>query len=298
MTWILLLVGTMGLGAQELNCNVQINSDQVEGTNKQAFNTLQQSVTEFLNNSNWTDMTYASEERIDCSMTIIVATVEDNLYTCEMQVQVRRPVYGTTYFTPLLNFRDEKFVFSYAEFDQLEYQQNVFTTNLTAMLAYYAYVIIGLDMDSFGRYGGTPYFRMAESIVNTCQIASMGGSEQSGWKAFEKGNRNRYSLINNILDENFKNYRDYMYSYHRLAFDVMATNVTNARAKIAEGLPVVRECNRNRPGSVLVSTFMDTKVDELVQLFADGTSEEKELVAELLMDIDPTRSQAYEDLVN
>ncbi len=294
--FLILLLSSLTTVAQEINCNVQINSDQIEGSNKSAFNTLQQTVSEFLNNTKWTDMTFEEEERIDCSMTIIVGKVEDNLYTCEMQIQSRRPVFNATYFTPLLNFRDRQFVFTYAEFDQLQYQQSVFTTNLTAMLAYYAYMVIGFDLDSYSPLGGTAYFRQAESIVNACQVASMGGTEQAGWKAFERGNRNRYSLINNTLDEAFKAYRTYMYNYHRLALDAMTSNVTNGRAKIAEGLPTVRECNRNRPGSVLVSTFLDTKVDELVQLFTEGEESEKTAVSELLMDLDPTRSEAYAPL--
>ncbi len=295
LLYVLLFV-SLGISAQELNCNVQINSDQIEGSNKSVFNTLQQSVSEFMNNNKWTDMTYSADERIDCSMTIVAMSVEDNLYTCEMQIQARRPIFGTTYYSPLINFRDKKFVFTYAEFDLLEYQQSVFTTNLTAMLAYYAYLIIAYDMDSYARQGGTPYFRQAEEIVNTCQVASMGGTEQAGWKAFERGNNNRYSLINNILDEAFKNYRSFMYEYHRLALDAMIANVANARAKIASQLPVVRECNRNRPGSVLVSSFLDTKSDELVQLFSEGLEEEKTLVYELLMDLDPTRGTTYAPL--
>ena len=292
----ILLFLSLGISAQELNCNVQINSDQIEGSNKSVFNTLQQSVSEFLNNRRFTDLNFAAEERIDCNMTIIVSSVADNLFTCEMQVQSRRPVFNTTYTTPLLNFRDKNFVFTYAEFDQLEYQQQVFTTNLTALLAYYAHLIIACDMDSYSPLGGTPYFRIAENIVSTCQVASMGGTEQSGWKAFERGNNNRYSLINNILDEAFKNYRTYIYNYHRLALDAMTANVENARTKIAEGLPLVRECNRNRPGAVLVSTFLDTKADELVQIFSESEEEEKTTIYELLMDLDPTRNEIYTPL--
>ena len=144
---------------------------------------------------------------------------------------------------PILNFKDNAFNFTYQEFDRIEYQQNQFTTNLTAMLAYYCYLIIGHDMDSYQRLGGTPFFQQCEEIVNACQSASMDNSEQKGWLAFDS-NRNRYALVNNLLDEAFKKYRNFYYEYHRLGLDEMSGNVTNGRARIAEGLPVLHVCHQ------------------------------------------------------
>ncbi|MCQ2323500.1 MAG: DUF4835 family protein [Paludibacteraceae bacterium] len=280
--------------AQELNCKVVVNSDQIEGSNKSAFETLQQSITEYMNTNRWTNLTFAEKEKIDCSMMIIVNSVEDNFYKCEMQLQSNRPVYGTNYTTPLLNFKDNAFNFTYQEFDRIEYQQNSFTTNLTAMLAYYVYLILGYDGDSFQKFGGTPYFQACEDIVTMCQSASMSGEENKGWKAFDS-NRNRYALINNLMDEAFKPYREYYYTYHRLALDNMTSNVGNARALIAEGLPVLKEANRARPTTYVVTTFLDAKSDELVNIFKKGTDKEKKSVYDLLMDIDPTRV-IYEDI--
>lgn len=281
--------------AQELNCKVVVNSDQIEGSNKSAFETLQQSITEYMNTNRWTNLTFAEKEKIDCSMMIIVNSVEDNFYKCEMQLQSNRPVYGTNYTTPLLNFKDNAFNFTYQEFDRIEYQQNSFTTNLTAMLAYYVYLILGYDGDSFQKFGGTPYFQACEDIVTMCQSASMSGEENKGWKAFDS-NRNRYALINNLMDEAFKPYREYYYTYHRLALDNMTSNVGNARALIAEGLPVLKEANRARPTTYVVTTFLDAKSDELVNIFKKGTDKEKKSVYDLLMDIDPTRV-IYEDIM-
>lgn len=281
--------------AQELNCKVVVNSDQIEGSNKSAFETLQQSITEYMNTNRWTNLTFAEKEKIDCSMMIIVNSVEDNFYKCEMQLQSNRPVYGTNYTTPLLNFKDNAFNFTYQEFDRIEYQQNSFTTNLTAMLAYYVYLILGYDGDSFQKFGGTPYFQACEDIVTICQSASMSGEENKGWKAFDS-NRNRYALINNLMDEAFKPYREYYYTYHRLALDNMTSNVGNARALIAEGLPVLKEANRARPTTYVVTTFLDAKSDELVNIFKKGTDKEKKSVYDLLMDIDPTRV-IYEDIM-
>ena len=280
-------------GAQELNCTVTINSDQIEGSNKQVYETLKQGIEEYMNQNRWTNMTFAETEKIECSMLIVVKQVLGNSYSCEMTLQSRRPVYGTTYTTPLLNFKDNAFNFTYQEFDRIEWQQNQFTTNLTAMLAYYCYLIIGHDMDSYQRLGGTPCFRMCEEIVNTRQSASMEGSEQKGWLAFDS-NRNRYALINNLQDEAFKKYRNFYYEYHRLGLDEMSGNVTNGRARIAEGLPVLKEAYRARPATYVINTFLDAKADELVDIFRKGTDKEKKEVYDLLIDIDPTRQNTYD----
>jgi hypothetical protein len=248
-----------------------------------------------MNQNRWTNMTFAEQEKIECSMMIIVKSVTDNLYTCEMTLQSKRPVYGTTYTTPLLNLNDASFNFTYQEFDRIEYQQNQFTTNLTAMLAYYCYLIIGHDMDSYQRLGGTPYFQACEEICNACQSASMDNTEQKGWLAFDS-NRNRYALINNLLDEAFSKYRNYYYDYHRLGLDEMSANVTNGRARIAEGIPVLKEAYRARPATYVINTFLDAKAEELVDIFRKGTDKEKTDVYNLLMDIDPTRQNTYDKI--
>ena len=263
-------------GAQELNCTVTINSDQIEGSNKQVFETLKQGIEEYMNQNRWTNMTFAETEKIECSMLIVVKQVLGNSYSCEMTLQSRRA-----------------FNFTYQEFDRIEWQQNQFTTNLTAMLAYYCYLIIGHDLDSYQRLGGTPCFRMCEEIVNACQSASMEGSEQKGWLAFDS-NRNRYALINNLQDEAFKKYRNFYYEYHRLGLDEMSGNVTNGRARIAEGLPVLKEAYRARPATYVINTFLDAKADELVDIFRKGTDKEKKEVYDLLIDIDPTRQNTYD----
>ena len=284
------------VSAQEINCTVTINSDMIEGTNKQVYQTLKTGIEEYMNQNRWTNMTYAEQEKIECSMLIVVKKVEGEMYTCEMTLQSRRPVYGTTYTTSLLNFKDNAFNFTYKEFDRLDWQQNQFTTNLTAMLAYDCYLIIGHDQDSFQRLRGTPFFQQCEEIANVCQTASMDGHEQTGWLAFES-NRNRYALINNLMDEAFKKYREYYYTYHRLGLDMMTSNVANARATIAEGLPILREANRARPATYIINTFLDAKADELTNIFSKGTDKEKKAVYEILMDIDPTRNNLYDKIV-
>lgn len=290
-----LIVMSIAMTAQELKCTISINSEQVQGSNKAVFTTLQQSMEEFVNTQRWTNMTFQEKERIECSMMIVVKSVQDNMFVCEFTCQSRRPVFGTTYTTPTLNIKDENFTFTYQEYDRMEFQTNTFTSNLTALVAYYCYLIIGHDMDSFAKLGGTPYFQVCEDIVTSAQSASLDNAEMVGWKAFES-NRNRYALTNNLMDEAFKKYRAYYYDYHRHGLDEMVNNVANGRARIAKDIKVLKEAYNARPATYLVGTFLDAKSDELVNIFKSGTADEKKMVYELLMDIDPTRQDTYENI--
>jgi len=286
-----ILLFTGFVQAQELNCTIQINSDQIQGTNKSVFNTLQKSISDFMNNRKWTEMSLANTERIECTVNIIVKKMDVDVFTSEIQVQSRRPIFNSAYNSTLFNFKDQSFTFNYKEFDQLELNQNTITSNLTAVLAYYAYIIIGYDMDSYSRLGGTPYFQAAENIVNSAQ-----GADLTGWKAFESP-RNRYALINNLTDEAFKKYRNYFYEYHRLGLDEMSTNATNARARIADGLPLLREANRARPSAVVISSFLDAKNDELVNVFSKGSTQEKNDAVEILSDVNPAQTAKYSQIL-
>ena len=290
---VALVAMSISLGAQELKCNISINSEQVQGSNKAVFTTLQQSMEEFVNTQRWTNMTFQEKERIECSMMIVVKSVQDNMFVCEFTCQSRRPVFGTTYTTPTLNIKDANFTFTYQEYDRMEFQHNTFTSNLTALVAYYCYLIIGHDMDSFAKLGGTPYFQVCEDIVTSAQSASLDNAEMVGWKAFES-NRNRYALTNNLMDEAFKKYRAYYYDYHRHGLDEMVNNVANGRARIAKDIKVLKEAYNARPGTYVINTFLDAKNDELVNIFEKGTSEEKKQVYALLMLIDPTRQTTYD----
>lgn len=288
-------IGMLQANAQELRCTVTINSDQIQGSNKSVYNTLKQSIEEFVNNTKWTDLTFQERERIECNMMLIVRAVQDDMFTCEFICQSRRPVFGTSYSTPVLNFQDNTFCFRYQEYDRLDNQQHTFTTNLTALLAYYCNLIIGYDMDSFSRLGGTPYFQACENIVTAAQSASLEESEAKGWKAFDS-KRNRYALINNLMDEAFKPYRIFCYEYHRLGLDEMINNVANARARIAENLPLLKEAQRARPATFVVTTFLDAKNEELVNIFAGGTPDEKKKIYELLVELDPTHQSIYDGI--
>jgi hypothetical protein len=279
------------LQSQELNCNLIINSDQIQGSNKSVFNTLQKTASEFMNNRRWTSLSFEQEERIECTLTMIIKKVEDDIYTAELQIQSRRPVFNTTYNTTMLNFRDNDIVFTYKEFDVLEFNENQVSSNLTAILAYYAYLIIGYDMDSYSRMGGSPYFQAAEQIVSSAQTLDL-----PGWRAFES-TRNRYALINNLNDEAFRRYRNFLYEYHRLGLDEMTQNVVNARARISTGLPVIREANRARPSAIAVITFLDAKTDEIINIFKNASDQEKKEVISILTDVNPTQSERYQTIM-
>ena len=292
ITILILLLTLVTASAQELNCTVQINSDQISGSNKAVFNTLQKSISDFMNNRKWSEMTFTNIEKIECSMNIVVKSVSQDNYSAEIQIQSRRPIYNANFYSTLFNFKDNNFSFDYKEFDQLEMNENTITSNLTAVLAYYAYIIIGYDMDSYARLGGTSFFQAAERIVNAAQAADL-----AGWKAFESS-RNRYALINNLTDEAFKKYRNYFYEYQRLGLDEMSTNIVNARAKIATGLPVLRETNRARPSAIAISSFMDAKTDELINIFSKASEKEKKEAVEILSDVNPTQINRYEKILS
>lgn len=286
----MLLIGH-GLLAQELNCNLKVNSDMIQGSNKSIFTTLEKSASDFMNNRKWTDLSYSENERIECNINIVVAKLEDDVFTAEIQVQSRRPVFNSSYNTTLFNFRDNSFVFSYKEFEVLEFNENVITSNLTAVLTYYAYIILGYDMDSYSRLGGTPYFNMAERIVNSAQSVDM-----PGWRAFES-TKNRYALVNNLTDEAFKKHRNYVYEYHRLGLDEMTINMANARARIASGISVLRETNRSRPSAIVVTSFLDAKTDEILNIFKRAEDKEKREVLQILSDVNPTQTEKYESFL-
>lgn len=285
------------LQAQEIHCNVQINTEQIEGSNKQVFNTLKQGIEEFINNTKWTNLTFAETEKIDCNLLLVCKTYIDNMFTCEATIQASRPVFNTAYNTTILNFKDNYFNFTYQEYDQLTYQQNNFQTNLTALLAYYVYLILGYDSDSYQRLSGTSFFQACQDIAMTCQSASMESSEQTGWQS-SHSSRNRYTIANNLTDEAFKPFREYFYEYHRLGLDEMATNVANGRARIAAGIGVLKEMQQARPSNYVIAPFLDAKADELVNIFKQGTDKEKDIVYKLLMDIDPTRSNLYDEITD
>lgn len=287
-----LIFCTAGLSAQELNCRIQINSDKIQGTNKQVYTTLQTALTEFMNNKKWTNAQFTNIEKVDCSFVITVneENTDTHRYKCELQVQSRRPVFNSVYSTTLLNFRDVSFDFNYVEFDPLQFSENKFDGNLTAVMAFYAYIILGIDQDSFSPLGGTPYFHRAEQIMNQAQ-----SNMETGWQAFDN-QRNRYAVISSFLDEASKGYRLMWYTYHRKGLDEMCVNTDKSRATMGESLSVLKTLYSDRPRSVLLTLFSDAKIDEVNDIFAKGLPAEKESVYKVMSDVFPAQSNRYESI--
>lgn len=275
----------------ELNARITINSDKIQGTDKSVFTTLQTALTEFVNNRRWTDATFAVNERIDCSMTIILSEQSDNSYKGEIQVQATRPVYNSSYLTTLFNYRDTELDFEYAQFEQLEYNENSLSSNLTATVMFYIYVILGLDFDSFSPLGGKAYFERAQQIVNMAQSQGT----WSGWKAFDKDD-NRHGLITALTDNTSEKFRNFWYTYHRKGLDEMAGNPDRGRTTIIEALPVLKEVKSARPTSVIMRVFSDAKLDELVLIYSKATTQEKQEGYKLLYELYPTATKRLESL--
>lgn len=293
---IILISGVTVTSGQELQCNIQVVSQQIQGTNKQVFRTLQGALFEFMNNRNWTNHVYDIDERIECNIMLnLTDQISADEFKGTLQVQSRRPVYGTSYNTVLLNYMDNDLHFRYVEYQPLEFNESTHTSNLTSILAFYAYIILGLDYDSFAYEGGSEFFRKAEQIVNNAQNA-----QERGWKAFEsKDHKNRYWLINNIMDDEFSPVREFYYRYHRLGLDVMDEKVNEGRAEIAESLKLLQEVQRNRPDPFmhLLQVVFDAKADEFVNIFSESFTDEKNRVFTLLSEIDPANSTKYEKII-
>lgn len=268
--------------AQEVNARITINSDKIQGS-KQVYTSLQTALMEFVNNRKWTDATFATNEKIDCTMTIIVNERDGDNFKSEIQIQARRPVYNSSYTTTTLNFRDTQMDFEYIEFSPLEYTENTLQNNLTATIVYYIYLILGFDFDSFSPKGGSVFFQQAQQIVNLCQ--SQPG--WNGWRAFDN-TRNRHAVITAITEAQGEPFRDMWYTYHRKGLDEMAANADRGRTTILEALPVMEEYKRSRPTSVLLQMFSDAKLDEIVSVYSKANSQEKQNGYKLLSNLYPT----------
>ncbi len=285
---ILLSIFSKLIISQELNCQVQVVSQQIQGTEKRVFDVLETAIFEFMNNRKWTNDAFKIEERIDCS---ILINLTDRLAVDEfkgtIKIQSRRPIFKTSYNSVLLNYNDVDFQFKYLESQALDFNETTFTSNLTSVLAYYAYVIIGLDYDSYELNGGTTYLQKALAIVNNAQSAG-----EKGWKAFDS-NKNRYWYINNMMDASFISMRECTYNYHRKGLDVMVDNKEAGRAVIAESLQSLRAVHQIKPLSFSMQVFFNAKSEEVINIFSGAFTDEKAKIVSLLNEIDPTNSIKY-----
>ncbi|MDR2009413.1 MAG: DUF4835 family protein [Bacteroidales bacterium] len=290
---IILLLSGLVIFSQELDCRIQVNYSKLQGTQyEKTFQTMQQALYEFVNNTKWTNNVFARDERIECNIQIIIdEQISADEYKGSIQITSSRPVFGTSYLSPILNFRDNDFSFKYNEFEQLEFNPNTFTSNLTSVLAYYCYIIIGLDYDSFSPNGGTSYFQRAEKIVQNAQ-----GAQEAGWKAYENL-KNRYWITENLLSDQYSQLRDFYYTYHRLGMDKLADKPSEGRAAIEQAIEGLRNVHRRKPGSILMTMILTVKGDEIVNVFSEGFSDEKSRVVNNLKEIDAANSSKYDKIM-
>lgn len=285
---------TASLNAQELNCQVVINTQQIQGTDKRVFDMMKTQILDFMNNRKWTTETFGNVERIDCNILInITDRPSTEEFNATFQIQTRRPVYESAYNSILLNYLDNDMHFRYVEGQQLNYSETTYLSNLTSILAFYANFIIGLDYDTFSLNGGTPYFQKALAIANNAQ-----GSDENGWKAFDGGGRNRYVMINNMLDAPFIPLRECMYTYHRKGLDVMFENSVAGRAVILESIVSLTKVHNIKPLSFSLQLFFNAKSDEIINIFTSAKPEEKSKLMDVLGSIDPSHSNAYQKITN
>ncbi len=293
----LVLINYQGiLFSQELNCNVQISAQKIQGSNRQVFETMQRDIYEFMNNTVWTNHVFSYAERIDCNILInLTEQLSADEFRGTIQVQLRRPVFNTTYNSTMLNFVDNNFQFRYVEFQPLEFDPNSYRSSLVSVLAYYSYIILGFDYDSFSPEGGTEFFQIAEKIVTNAQNAS-----EPGWKPYDGSrNKNRYWLVKNLLDDEYKSVRRFIYEYDRNGLDRLESSISEARTNMVESLRLLLEVYRNRPDPYmyLIQIIMESKSDELVNIFSSAFSEEKGRVVEILNEIDPGNKAKYQKIL-
>jgi hypothetical protein len=286
---LLIALGFNSLKAQELNCMISVVSQQVQGSNREIYDNMQKAMMEFVNDQNWTDHIFKEEERIQCQMMFnITDRISDNEFQGTLQIQSSRPIFGSSQTTTMLNYRDNDIHFKYDDFEPLRFNETQFTSNLVSLLAYYVNIILGLDYDSFSLEGGTIFYQRAEAICTNAQNAA-----ETGWKAFE-GTRNRYWLVENLLNDKYRSVRSCLYRYHRLGLDRFIERTDEARAEIADALIEMRQAYRENPTAMIFTVFFTAKSDEIVNIFSESFPDERNRVVTALKEIDPANTSKWD----
>ncbi|MCI6234988.1 MAG: DUF4835 family protein [Prevotella sp.] len=285
---------TLQAVAQELFAKVTINHNQIQGTDVSVFENLQQTLEQFINDRQWTNLQFQKNERIVCNFNITVTKYDpsSNVFTCNALIQANRPVYNSAYTSTLYNNKDNDFNFEFAQFDQLEYNDEIIDNQLTALIAYYAYLIIGLDLDSFSPMGGEDILQLCMNLTNNAQNLNY-----SGWKAFDNS-RNRFAIINDYLDGGMRPFRQLQYDYYRTGLDEMANNADRGRTNITTAIENdLKKCHEDKPLSSLPQIWTDYKKDELSNIYkGKGTQKEKETVYEILFSINASQNSSWEKI--
>lgn len=286
----LFLIVSFAVHAQELNCQVTVNSDQVGQTNQQIFKTLERSLNDFVNNTKWTNRVYRENEKVNARMFITVTQYESDRFEANIQIQSSRPVFNTSYESSVFNYKDDAFNFQYQEFQPLVYNPNLFDSNLVGVISYYVYLVLGLDADTFSLEGGNDFYRTAQNIVTQAQ-----GSNYSGWSQ-ETGERTRFELVDNLLSNSFREYRIAMYNYHRKGLDILADNNSTGKQVIAGSLRLFETLIKRRPNAFLIQTFFDAKSEEIQNIFSDGPKVDIVKLKETLNKVAPFYSNTWNEI--
>jgi len=289
--YIVLFFLVLQVSSQELNCTVTVNASQIQSSNSQVYNTLENAINEYFNNTKWTNKNYKSQEKIQCAIILnILEQPSSNQFSGNIQVQVSRPVFNSTYKTPIFNFKDDNLSFIYNEFQQLNFNENSFDSNLVSVLTFYAYTILGIDADTFALNGGQEYHVKAEKVVN---LAQQGGS--TGWNR-KDGNYTRYQLNENLLSPVYKDFRTAMYEYHINGLDRMIINKKEAKKVVSDAVMNMQNLYNRRTNAYLLRVFMDTKSDEILDIFSDGPRTNNSKLKETLLKIYPSFSTKWDKI--
>ena len=289
---VLIAAGGLGAQAQEFRATVEVNSQQIEGTNKNVFETLKEALNTYMNETKFSDATFSPNEKIECRLFFTIAEYSDDRMKGDLQVQLSRPVYNSTYTTTLFNFRDQKIEFDYREGDPLIYNESMSENNLTAILDYYANLLLAIDFDSFSPLGGQRFYDRAQSIVQQQQ-----SSGEIGWRTFED-NKNRAAVLNSYTESNTSGIRNLLYNYHRKGLDEMVTSPDKGRAVITESLEEMKKIGENAPISVALSILRDAKLDELVNVYSKAPDTERTKAYDILQPLYPTEQQRLDKIKN
>jgi hypothetical protein len=298
-TLICLVVISATAGAQELKCTVDLNTQKISGVDQQTFQSLKNAITEFMNQRVWTQDAFSPEERIECSLYITLdGAVSQDVYSGSITIQSSRTAFNSNYSSPILNFRDLDFIFTYAPNTPLDFNVNQYQSNLTSVLAFYAYMIIGLDYESMSKGGGTKYFTSAESIMN--QIPST-APDSKGWKPFDSnpvsGNKNRYNIISSLMGGKYEGYKQALYEYHFMGLDKFYDDPSVARVNMANALEKMDKTFKDNANNVLIVLFLQAKGDEIINIFTGGDQSEKAKVVPILKHLDPANGTKYDKIM-
>ncbi len=279
--------------AQELRCRVNIQYNEIANADKDMYNTLRSSIEDFMNSQLWTTQTFEEQEKIEVKLTLRITAQTSKNFTGTLQIQSSRPVYNSTYTTTLFNHVDDKITFQYEENEPLEFSENAFVSNLSSTLAYYAYLVIGLDFDSFSPNGGIEYFQKAQNVVTTAQA-----NDEAGWSSSSRDDKTRYWLVENLLNSTYSSFHTAMYKYHRLGLDIMYEKPEDGRKEVYNAIAELEKVFKQKPSSYLLTAFFYAKKDEIVQMYSEGNQDEKNRIVALVKKLNPSNINDYEKILS